>query len=57
MAKYYYYPGWWEGGPTLHTLINLAKWNELLRIEEAMGADATFAGVSAFAASVTAGLQ
>ena len=29
VAKYYYYPGWWEGGPTLHSLINLAKWNEL----------------------------
>ena len=27
--KYYYYPGFWEGGPTLHSLINLAKWNEL----------------------------
>ncbi len=29
VAKYYYYPGWWEGGPVLHTLINQAKWNEL----------------------------
>ncbi|WP_274627714.1 TRAP transporter substrate-binding protein [Arvimicrobium flavum] len=29
VAKYYYYPGFWEGGPTLHTLINLSKWNEL----------------------------
>ena len=27
----------------------MAKWNEMLRIEEAMGADAVFAGVSAFA--------
>jgi enolase len=35
----------------------MAKWNELLRIEEAMGADATFAGASAFAASVAAGLE
>jgi enolase len=35
----------------------MAKWNELLRIEEAMGADATFAGASAFAASVGAGLK
>lgn len=34
----------------------MAKWNELLRIEEAMGADAIFAGPSAFAASVAAGL-
>ncbi|MEF2547670.1 TRAP transporter substrate-binding protein [Aurantimonas sp. E1-2-R+4] len=29
VAPYYYYPGWWEGGPTLHTLVNLDKWNEL----------------------------
>lgn len=29
VAKYYYYPGWWEGGPVLHNMINLAKWNEL----------------------------
>ena len=29
VAKYYYYPGWWEGGTANHMLINLAKWNEL----------------------------
>jgi TRAP-type mannitol/chloroaromatic compound transport system substrate-binding protein len=29
VAKYYYYPGWWEGGLTNHLMINLAKWNEL----------------------------
>jgi len=29
VAKYYYYPGWWEGGPLLMTLINEKKWNEL----------------------------
>ncbi len=29
IAKYYYYPGWWEGGTTNHLLINLPKWNEL----------------------------
>ena len=29
VAKYYYYPGWWEGGPALHNMINIAKWNEL----------------------------
>jgi enolase len=32
----------------------MAKWNELLRIEEAMGADAVFAGASGFAPSVAA---
>jgi TRAP-type mannitol/chloroaromatic compound transport system substrate-binding protein len=29
VAKYYYYPGWWEGGAMLHNFINLQKWNEL----------------------------
>src|SRR3989440_8432549 len=29
VAKYYYTPGWWEGGTTLHFLINTAKWAEL----------------------------
>jgi len=29
VAKYYYYPGWWEGGPTLHTFANLDKWKGL----------------------------
>jgi TRAP-type mannitol/chloroaromatic compound transport system substrate-binding protein len=29
VAKYYYYPGWWEGGAQPHLLINIAKWNEL----------------------------
>jgi TRAP-type mannitol/chloroaromatic compound transport system substrate-binding protein len=29
VAKYYYYPGWWEGGETNHLMINLDKWNDL----------------------------
>jgi TRAP-type mannitol/chloroaromatic compound transport system substrate-binding protein len=29
VAQYYYYPGWWEGGPMLHNFINLEKWNQL----------------------------
>jgi TRAP-type mannitol/chloroaromatic compound transport system substrate-binding protein len=29
VAPFYYYPGWWEGGPMLHNFINLGKWNEL----------------------------
>ena len=28
-AKYYYYPGWWEPGPTTDILINLDAWNKL----------------------------
>jgi TRAP-type mannitol/chloroaromatic compound transport system substrate-binding protein len=29
IAKYYYYPAWWEGGTNVHTLVNLEKWNAL----------------------------
>jgi TRAP-type mannitol/chloroaromatic compound transport system substrate-binding protein len=29
IAPFYYYPGWWEGGPMIHVFIHLAKWNEL----------------------------
>ena len=29
IAKYYYYPAWWEGSANAHTLVNLEKWNNL----------------------------
>ena len=29
VAKFYYYPGWWEGGTAQHLMINTATWNEL----------------------------
>jgi len=29
VAPYYYYPGWWEGGTTIHLFINLDAWNSL----------------------------
>src|SRR5436190_13720338 len=29
VAKYYYYPGWWEGQAMLHFFFNLEKWNGL----------------------------
>ncbi|NJL09109.1 MAG: twin-arginine translocation signal domain-containing protein [Methylacidiphilales bacterium] len=29
VAKYYYYPGWWEGGAMIHLLVNQDKYNEL----------------------------
>jgi TRAP-type mannitol/chloroaromatic compound transport system substrate-binding protein len=29
VAKYYYYPGWWEGGPQISIYINAKKWAEL----------------------------
>jgi len=29
---YYYYPGWWEGGPILLAMVNLEKWNALPKL-------------------------
>jgi TRAP-type mannitol/chloroaromatic compound transport system substrate-binding protein len=29
VAKYYYYPGWWEGGPELDLLVNIKAWDAL----------------------------
>ncbi len=29
IAKHYYYPGWWEGGPQLSFMVNMQKWNAL----------------------------
>ncbi len=29
VAKFYYYPGWWEGGPALHTQVNKKAWDSL----------------------------
>jgi TRAP-type mannitol/chloroaromatic compound transport system substrate-binding protein len=29
VAKFYYYPGWWEGGAMLHTMVNKDKWASL----------------------------
>jgi TRAP-type mannitol/chloroaromatic compound transport system substrate-binding protein len=31
VAKYYYYPGWWEPGPSLTYQVNRAAWDELPR--------------------------
>ncbi|ATN32636.1 ABC transporter substrate-binding protein [Rhizobium sp. ACO-34A] len=40
VAKYYYYPAWWEGGPTVHALFNLEKFNELPESYKRMLTDA-----------------
>jgi TRAP-type mannitol/chloroaromatic compound transport system substrate-binding protein len=40
VAPFYYYPGWWEGGPTLHFMINQAKWRELPKSYQAIAAAA-----------------
>ena len=29
VAKFYYYPGWWEGGPQLSVLVNKKAWDAL----------------------------
>jgi TRAP-type mannitol/chloroaromatic compound transport system substrate-binding protein len=29
VAKFYYYPAWWEGGPALHFYVNQKAWGEL----------------------------
>jgi len=29
VAKYYYYPGWWEGTGQGHNIMNIEKWNAL----------------------------
>jgi TRAP-type mannitol/chloroaromatic compound transport system substrate-binding protein len=35
VAKFYYYPGWWEGGPELSFFVNEKKWAELPRSYQA----------------------
>ena len=39
-ARYYYYPGWWEPGPTLTALVNLQAWSRLPSEYQAMFAAA-----------------
>ena len=29
VAKYYYYPGWWEGGPQVDLFVNIKQWEAL----------------------------
>ncbi|MFZ5792618.1 MAG: TRAP transporter substrate-binding protein [Pseudomonadota bacterium] len=29
VAQFYYYPGWWEGGPQLSLYVNIAQWETL----------------------------
>jgi len=41
VAKYYYYPGFWEGGPTVHAFCNLEKWNSLPKSYQAAITNAT----------------
>lgn len=40
VAKYYYYPGFWEGGTCLHSFINKEKWDGLPAHYQAILGDA-----------------
>ena len=44
VAPYYYYPGFWEGGPTLHVFINSQKWAELPKSYQAIALNAAHQG-------------
>jgi TRAP-type mannitol/chloroaromatic compound transport system substrate-binding protein len=35
VAQYYYYPGWWEGGPMLNFLVNVKQWDSLPKTYQA----------------------
>jgi TRAP-type mannitol/chloroaromatic compound transport system substrate-binding protein len=41
-AQFYYYPGWWEPGPTLEVQINLDEWNNLPPIYQEVIKSAAF---------------
>src|SRR5262249_45131748 len=36
IAKYYYYPGWWEGGPQLSLYVNINQWEALPKSYQAI---------------------
>ncbi|CAA7620630.1 Alpha-keto acid-binding periplasmic protein TakP [Candidatus Terasakiella magnetica] len=36
VAPYYYYPGWWEGGPNVSILVNIAEWEKLPKAYKAI---------------------
>jgi TRAP-type mannitol/chloroaromatic compound transport system substrate-binding protein len=36
VAKFYYYPGWWEGGAQVHLLVNDEKWASLPKAYQAI---------------------
>ncbi|HYD98488.1 MAG TPA: TRAP transporter substrate-binding protein [Alphaproteobacteria bacterium] len=36
VAKYYYYPGWWEGGPNVSLLVNKQQWEQLPKSYQAI---------------------
>ena len=61
VAKYYYYPGWWEGGPELDLFVNTKAWSELPKdyqsILEAACAEANIDTVAKYDAANPAALR
>ena len=69
VANYYYYPGWWEPGPSLSFYVNQDEWNKLPSMyQEAIATASIAAGTAmqssydsknpaAFARLVEAGVQ
>ena len=41
-AEFYYYPGWWEPGPSLEVQINLDEWNKLPEVYKGIVQAAAF---------------
>jgi TRAP-type mannitol/chloroaromatic compound transport system substrate-binding protein len=41
VAPFYYYPGWWEGGPSVHLFVNLDRWHGLPKQYQAAILNAT----------------
>jgi len=41
VAKFYYYPGWWEGGTAAHFMVNSAAWEKLPKNYQAIFTAAT----------------
>jgi TRAP-type mannitol/chloroaromatic compound transport system substrate-binding protein len=50
VARYYYYPGWWEPGPSLTIYVNRDAWNQLpSTYQEAVTTSAAAASISMLA--------
>jgi TRAP-type mannitol/chloroaromatic compound transport system substrate-binding protein len=50
VAKNYYYPGWWEAGPVIHTFVNKDAWAKLPKVyQEALIAGCYEANVTMMA--------
>ncbi|CAO3431859.1 TRAP transporter substrate-binding protein [Azospirillum doebereinerae] len=50
VAKYYYYPGWWEGGPQVSLYVNQQQWDQLPKTYQAILAAACAEGNGAMVA-------